>query len=329
MLQKIITTIVTVVAGIGAAVILFWILNAIAAAMPRKAGDKVRPYFFILPALIAIAAYLVYPTILTVMNSFRTGLPGKEKWVGFSNYTKLFKDNDFQEAIVNTLLWVLIVPAVSIILGLLVAVLVDRLGAKSEKAAKTVIFMPMAISAVAAATIWRFVYASVVPPQEQVGLLNGIWTMFGADPVPWLTISTMRLNSILLMVMLLWAQVGFAMVLLSAAVKGVPAEILEAARIDGATEIQIFRRVVIPSIWPTVVTVFITVTITVMKVFDTVYVMTGGNFKTNVIGMMFFQEMFTNLNNGAASAIVVLLMIAIVPIMIFQVRQFRREEAAR
>ena len=328
MLSNIVSTLITVVIGIGAAVLLYWVLNKLVSFLPRRAQTTVLPYVFILPALLAIIAYLVYPTILTVINSFKDSI--SEEWVGWDNYSNLINQNPyFWESVTNTLLWVLLVPAVAIILGLLVAVLVDRLNPRAEKTAKTLIFMPMAISAVAAATAWRFIYSVQIPPHEQLGLLNGIWTMFGAEPVPWLTISDARFNSILLMVMMLWAQVGFAMVLLSAAVKGVPTETLEAARIDGANEVQIFRRVVIPQIWPTIVTVFITVTITVMKIFDTVYVMTGGSFKTDVIGLMFFQEMFTNFNNGSASAIVVVLMLAIIPIMIFQVRQFRREEAAR
>ena len=230
--------------------------------------------------------------------------------------------------LINTGLWIIIVPVVSIVIGLGIAVLVDRMNPRSEKAAKTVIFLPMAVSAVAAATVWKFVYSYQPDGSPQIGLLNAIWTGLGGQPVAWLGTSEMRFNSILLMVMMLWSQIGFSMVLLSSAVKAVPVETLEAARIDGANERQAFFRVVVPQIWPTIITVFITVLIGVMKIFDIVYVMTGGNFKTSVIGMEFWN-FYSDVNYGTASAIVVILMIAIIPIMIFQVRQFRREEAMR
>ena len=154
-------------------------------------------------------------------------------------------------------------------------------------------------------------------------------TGLGGDPIVWLQQEQFRLNSFFLMVILIWAQVGFSMVLLSAAVKGVPTETLEAARLDGANERQTFFRVVVPQIWPTVITVYITVLIGVMKVFDIVYVMTNGNFETNVIALDFYNQLFTNGNTGYAAAIVVMLMLAVVPVMIYQVRQFRRQEAAR
>ena len=326
---QILNTALTVVLGIAAALALFWVLNKVAELLPGRAEYKVKPYLFILPALLAILLYLVYPAIITVFNSFKgqVGFP-KEKWVGFENYTKLFSNDDFRQSLINTVLWMIIVPAASIAIGLAVAVLVDRLRPKAEKTAKTIIFLPMAISAVAASTVWKFVYSYQTPGQEQIGLLNAVWTAFGADPVHWLGTNEFRLNSILLMVMMLWAQIGFSMVLLSSAVKAVPTETLEAARIDGASEPQIFFRVVIPQIWPTIVTVFITVLIGVMKVFDIIYVMTGGNHDTSVIGMQFFDR-FVDVNYGAASAIVVILMIAIIPVMVFQVRQFRREEANR
>ncbi len=187
----------------------------------------------------------------------------------------------------------------------------------------------MAIGAVSAGAIWRFVYAANPPTQDQVGLLNGIVTGFGGEPVNWLQISGFRFNSLLLMVMLLWLQAGFAMVLLSAAIKGVPTETLEAARLDGAGEGAIFFRIVIPQIMTTLITVFITVLIGVLKTFDIVYVMTNGNFNTNVIAVDFFNQLFTNRNNGYAAAIVVMLLIIMIPVLVFQVRQFRAEEAAR
>ena len=182
----------------------------------------------------------------------------------------------------------------------------------------------MAISMVGAATVWRFLYAYRPEGQEQIGLQNAIVGLLGGKPVPWLQQDQFHLNSLLLMLMLLWAQIGFAMVLLSAAIKGVPVDTLEAARIDGAGERQIFFRVVVPQIKGTIITVFVTTLITVMKIFDIVYVMTNGNFNTNILGVEFYNQLFTNFNNGAAAAIVVILMVAMAPIMIYQVHNFRR-----
>jgi alpha-glucoside transport system permease protein len=191
------------------------------------------------------------------------------------------------------------------------------------------IFLPLAIGAVSAGAIWKFVYQANPPTQKQIGLLNGIVTAFGGEPVNWLQISEFRFNSFLLMVMLLWMQAGFAMVLLSAAIKGVPTETLEAARLDGAGEGAIFFRIVIPQIRTTLITVFITVLIGVLKTFDIVYVMTNGNFNTNVIAVDFFNQLFTNRNAGYAAAIVVILLVIMIPVLVFQIRQFRAEEAAR
>jgi alpha-glucoside transport system permease protein len=327
MITKIITAVLTVLAGVGGALILYWILNKVTELLPNRWEERVKPYFYILPAFAAISLYLIYPAIQTVVYSFAN--PDSTAWVGWKNYTSLLSDHDFQSTLFNTLLWIIVVPALTIIFGLIIAVLADRLRPQGEKLAKTIIFLPMAISAVGAGTVWRLIYASNPPGEPQVGLQNEIITKLGHDPVNWLQLSSGRVNSLLLMVILLWAQVGFAMVLLSAAIKGVPGETLEAARIDGANERQIFGRVVIPQIRSTIITVFVTVTIGVMKIFDIVYVMTNGDFNTNVVGNQFFNELFTNFNNGLAAAIVVLLIIAVIPLMIYQVRQFRAEEATR
>ena len=327
MIIKILNAVLTVLCGVGAALILYWLLNKLSGLFGGKWEERVKPYFYIFPAIAAISLYLIYPAVQTIEFSFANS--GSTAWVGFKNYRELLTSADFHSTLFNTLLWIVIVPAVTIFFGLIIAVLADRLRPQGEKIAKTIIFLPVAISAVGAGTVWRFIYAANPPGEPQVGLQNEIITKLGHDPVNWLQLSTGRANSLLLMVIMLWAQVGFAMVLLSAAIKGVPGETLEAARIDGANERQIFTRVVVPQIRPTIITVFVTVTITVMKVFDTVYVMTNGDFNTNVVGNQFFNELFTNFNNGHAAAIAVLLMIAIIPIMVFQVRQFRAEEATR
>jgi len=323
---KTLTALITVLAGIGAALLLYWILNKIAELLPGRWEDRIKPYLYILPAFAAISLYLIYPAVLTFINSFKDNL--SRQWVGTRNYTDLFHDPAFRQTLFNTLLWIVIVPIVTVVLGLMVAVLTDRLSARGEKLTKTVIFLPMAISLIGAATIWRFVYDAEPKGQPQIGILNAFIGIFNWGPVAWLQNSNFHLNSIMLMIILMWAQVGFSMVLLSAAVKGVPVDTLEAARIDGADERQIFFKVVIPQIKGTLITVFITVTITTMKIFDIVYVNTNGNFNTNVLGNQFYNEISTYVNYGAASAIVVILMIAVIPIMWYQVKHFRAEEAA-
>jgi len=326
MLQKSFEALLTVLAGVGAALVLFWLLNKVAELLPEKWENRLKPLFYILPAYLAITIYLIYPAVQTLINSFKDA--GSTAWVGFDNYSTLLQSEPFRQTLFNTALWIIIVPVVTVMLGLAIAVLADRLPTKSENLVKTLIFMPMAISMIGAATIWNFIYEARPKGQPQIGLQNAIIGVFGYDPVAWLEQSQFHLNSIMLMMVLLWAQVGFSMVLLSAAVKGVPVDTLEAARIDGAAERQIFFRVVVPQIKGTIITVFVTVTIGVMKIFDIVYVMTNGNFNTNVVGNEFFNQLFTNFNNGAASAIVVMLMLAVIPVMIYQVRHFKAEEAA-
>ena len=324
---KVINALLAIVIGVGAALVLFWVLNWIAERLPGSWEDRIKPYLYIGPALVAIGVFLVYPAIRTIILSF--GDATSTNWVGLKNYTDLLGQRDFQITLVNTLLWIAIAPAVVVAIGLAVAVLADRLSSTGEKTAKTIIFLPMAISGTAAAAIWRFIYEVRPAGETQIGLQNAIVTSLGFDPIAWLQQDAFKLNTFLLMVILIWGQAGFSMVLLSAAIKGVPEETIEAARIDGANERQIFFRVVVPQIWGTVITVFVTVLIGVMKIFDVVYVMTGGNFNTNVIAVRFINELITNGNAGRAAAIVVMLMIAVVPVMIYQVRHFRAEEAAR
>ncbi len=324
--MKVLSAILTVAVGIGAALALYWLLNKLAELLPGHWEGRIKPYFYIAPAFLAVALYLIYPAIQTVVNSFQDR--ASEAWVGTENYSELLSSSPFRDTLFNTLLWILIVPAVTVVVGLAVAVLADRLTPGAEKLSKTIIFLPMAIAMVSAATIWGFIYDAAPAGRPQIGLLNAIWTSLGGNPIAWLQQSSFHLNSLLLMVVLLWAQVGFAMVLLSAAVKGVPADTLEAARIDGASERQTFFQVVVPQIKGTIITVFVTVTIAVMKIFDIVYVMTNGNFNTNVLGNEFYNQLNTNFNNGAAAAIVVILMIAVIPVMAYQVRHFRAEEAA-
>ena len=327
MVIQLINAIIAIAGGVAGALLLYFLLNKFAEVLPGRWEDRVKPYLYLIPAIAAIGLFLIYPAVQTIVYSFANR--DSTAWVGLSNYGDLLSNPDFLSTLLNTVLWIIIVPAVTVGLGLFIAVLADRLKPRSEKLTKTLIFLPMAISMVGASTIWKFIYEARPAGQPQIGIQNAIVTALGFDPVVWLQTQTLHLNSLFLMVILIWAQVGFSMVLLSAAVKGVPDETLEAARIDGANERQTFFRVVVPQIWPTVITVFITVLIGVMKVFDIVYVMTNGNFNTNVIALEFYNQLFTNGNAGYAAAIVVMLMIAVLPVMVYQVRQFRLQEAQR
>lgn len=319
--------VLAVVAGVGGAYILFFFINMFVEGLPGKLSRGLIPYAFLLPAFGLIVMMLLYPTIQTINYSFANR--DSTEYVGLENYRDIFASSDFREAIFNNILWLLIVPAVTVVLGLIVAVLADRLSTGGEKISKSFIFLPMAISFVGASTIWKLVYQYDPPQEEATGVLNAVWRSLGGTPQDWLTVDDVRLNSLLLMVILVWLQVGFAMILLSSAIKGVPEETIEAARIDGASEFQIFTKVVVPQIKGTIITVFVTTLILVLKVFDIVYVLTDGRDRTQVIANLFFAELFRNTQSGRASAIVVVLLIAITPVLLYQVRQFRREETSR
>jgi len=324
---KLANAVIAIIGGIGGAIIIFWILNKLAESLKGRWEDRVKPWAFAGPAILAIAVYLIYPAIVTFQYSFAN--EDSTAYVGLSNYKNLLTDPTFLQVLFNNVLWIIVVPASTVLLGLGVAVLADRLRPRGEKSTKTFIFLPMAISMVGAATIWRTIYDYQPEGTPQTGVLNAILGFFNRGPVFWYGTSEWHLNSFFLMVILIWTTVGFSMVLLSAAIKSVPEDTVEAGRIDGAGERRIFFSIIIPQIWPTVITVFITVLITVMKVFDVVYVTTNGAYNTDVIARLFYDELYTQGNNGYASAIVVILMIAIVPVLIYQVRHFRREEAAR
>ena len=324
---KVMNAVLAIIGGIGGSIIIFWILNKLAEFLKGRWEDRVKPWMFAGPAILAIAVYLIYPAVVTIQYSFAN--EDSTAFVGTKNYTDLLTDDGFLGVLLNNVLWIVIVPALTVVLGLGVAVLADRLRPKGEKATKTFIFLPMAISMVGAATIWRTIYDYQPEGAPQTGVLNAILGFFDRSPVFWYGTSDLHANSLMLMVILIWTQVGYSMVLLSAAIKSVPEDTVEAGRIDGAGERRLFFTIIMPQIWPTVITVFITVLIGVMKVFDVVYVTTNGAYNTDVIGRRFLDELYTQGNNGYASAIVVILMIAIIPVLIYQVRHFRREEAAR
>lgn len=326
--MQVVSALVSVVGGLAVSFLIYLGLNTLVGRFNQKWKARLLPYVFIGPVIVLIALFLVYPAIRTIYLSFfnATG----QRFIGLDNYASLFGSGDFITVLLNNLLWILIVPASAVAIGLAVAIFSDRVGPIREKIFKSTIFLPMAISFVAAATIWRFVYSYNPPGQAQVGLLNAIWTsVTNSDPVPWLTVDTGKLNSLLIMVVLIWMQAGFAMVLLSAAIKGVPEETIEASRIDGANERQAFFQVIVPQIWGTLIAVYITILITVMKIFDIVYAMTGGSYGTSVLGMEFVNQLFNFGNPGKAAAVVSVLLIAVVPVIFYQVRGYRRQEALR
>jgi len=247
------------------------------------------------------------------------------RFVGFKNYGLIFTSPNFIEVLENNLLWLVLGTAATVALGLVIAVLVDRV--RIESVAKSTIFIPMALSFVAASVIWRFVYAYAAPGQPQIGLLNAFIGLFGASPQTWLINSP--LNNFALITVYVWMWTGFCMVILSAALKGVPTEILEAARMDGAGELTIFFRVIVPLISPTIAVVATTMVINLLKIFDIIYVMTGGDFHTNVIAVAFYNQLYNFNNAGIACALAVLLLLVIIPVMLYNLQRFRAQEAQR
>ncbi|HEX7734524.1 MAG TPA: sugar ABC transporter permease [Ktedonobacteraceae bacterium] len=282
-------------------------------------------WIWVAPAIIFVAIFLVYPTVQTFIWSLQNA--NSTKFVGLKNYAFIFSDPDLLEVLKNNIFWLFLATAGTVILGLIIAVLADRV--RAESVVKALIFVPMALSFVAASVIWGFVYAYQPPGEQQIGVLNAIVVAFGGQPQGWLSNSPG--NDIALMVIYIWMWTGFCMVILSAALKGVPAEILEAARCDGASEIRIFFGIIVPMISPTILVVTTTMVINVLKIFDVVYTLTGGNYHTNVVAMEFYNQLFNNgLGNfGLGSALAVLLLLAIIPVMIINVRRFRAQEARR
>lgn len=321
---KLINALLAIVGGVLGAMALFWLLNAVTERLSPKWEQRLKPYVFVGPAMLIVTLFLLYPALRTVMLSFFGA--DSEEFVGLQNYQELATDPTLRSVVWNNLLWIIVVPISAVAIGLAVAVLADRLRPRPESFVKSLIFLPMAISFVGAGTIWGFMYAWRPEGTDQIGLLNAIWTAFGGSPQTWLQVSQFQINDFLLMVIMVWLQSGFAMVLLSAAIKNVPEETIEAARTDGATEVQIFSRIIVPQIASTIAVVFTTISILVLKVFDIVFVMTGGNFGTDIVANRFITELFSFRQFGRASVLVVALMATTVPIMIYNIKQFRKQE---
>jgi alpha-glucoside transport system permease protein len=292
-----------------------WVLGF----LPERRRATYRPWLWLAPGFAFLIAYLIYPTISTFVLSLQNR--DSSKFVGLNNYTSLFGQSGFLQTLLNTGLWIVFFAGVVVIIGLLMAVLADRV--RYEAVVKALIFLPLAISFVAAGVIWNFMY-DFNPAR---GTVNAALGVVGADPQSWLT--EWPRNTFMLIIVGIWMWVGFATVILSAGLKGISSELLEAARMDGANEVQVFFRIILPLLAPTVAVVATTIVITALKTFDIVYVMRNGQFGTEVIGTAFYHARFTNHDAGTAAAIAIILLITIIPVMLINIRRFQAQEAIR
>lgn len=336
-------TIIAIIWGVGGVAVLYWVFNGIVEQLSDEWSARLQPFVFVGPAIAILLWYLTIPVYRTFWLSLfdRDGFPGdftvfnpltwpeaiqSESFVGFSNYVAIFTERLLQESFRNNLMWIVFGSTLSVVTGLLVAWLADR--SKFERLSKSLIFLPMAISFVGASVIWNFMYEVRPLDAPQIGLLNAITVGLGGEPHPWDKWAAIApWNNLFLIVIVIWLQTGFSMVLFSAALKAIPEEIIEASRVDGATEMQIFFRIMIPSIMATIITVWTTIVIFTLKIFDVVWVMTGGQFGTHVIATQFYRQSFTARNSGFGSAIAVILLLTVIPVLIYNLRQFREGEA--
>lgn len=289
---------------------------------PKRGHEKYQLAVFLLPALFMLTVGLLIPAVRTTILSF-TNAAGD--FVGLDNYEWMFTEDEALVTIRNTIIWTVLTPLLATGIGLIYAILIDK--ARTEAISKTLVFMPMAISFVGAGIIWKFMYAYRGGGNDQIGLINQIIVWFGGEPKNLLL--DPPLNTFLLLVVMVWIQAGFAMVVLSAAIKGIPAEILEAARIDGASPWSMFWQVTLPSIRGSVIVVLSTITIAVLKVFDIVRTMTAGNFDTSVIANEMYSQAFRFREPGRGAALAVLLFVLVIPLVVWQIRVLRQREETR
>jgi alpha-glucoside transport system permease protein len=317
-IAKLLLAAVALAVGVGGIWLLFLGVGALVSMLQPKWRDRILPWVFAGPALVLLAVFLVYPAAGTVLRSFQDD----HGQFTLSNYA-VMTEPDFISTLRNNALWLIIGTGGSVFLGLVIAGLFDRL--RREALAKTIVFLPLAISLVGASVIWGFVYAWQPAGEPQIGLLNAIVVGFGGQPIPWLTTSPINVFAEILI--LIWLQTGFAMVVLSAAIKGVSREVIEAARLDGASERQLFLRVIVPMIRGSIITVATTIAIVTLKIFDIVFVTTGGRFDDDVVANRMFQEIFQFFDDGRGAALASLLFIAVLPVMYINLRNFRRQQA--
>jgi alpha-glucoside transport system permease protein len=296
-------------------VVVEWLIRG----LNERRRARIRPWLWLLPAFAFLTAYLIYPMARTAFISLMDRR--SENFIGFENYISLLGDDAFWQEALNTLLWIVFFTAVAVAIGLIIAILADRV--RYETGVKALIFIPMAISFVAAGVIWGFMYDF----DPDIGTVNAALVAVGGEPQSFLT--EWPRNTFFLIIVGTWMWVGFAMVILSAGLKGISTELLEAARIDGANELQVFRNIILPLLAPTIAVVATTIVITALKTFDIVFVMTAGNFGTSVIGYRFYTESFIDRDAGTAAAVAVILLLAIVPVMLINIRRFRHQEAMR
>jgi alpha-glucoside transport system permease protein len=302
--------------------IFFAIIAALFAIAGRVDGKKSRPValtIFLAPALVLLLAGLVIPAIRTIVFSFMN--PDSNGWVGLANYSWMARDPGVRVIMVNTILWIIVVPLFTAALALLLAVMLDRI--KRESIPKSLLFMPMAISFVGASIIFKFVYEYREPGQVQIGLLSSIVHFLGGTPQNWML--SKPLNTFLLMIIYIWTQMGFGMVILSAAIKAVPADIVEASALDGASGWRLFRNITFPMVKSTFIVVLATGVVGALKVFDIVRTMTGGNFSTNVLANEMYSQVFVQFDQGKGSALAVVLFLLVTPILIYNIRSLRKE----
>lgn len=314
---------VAILWGVGGVALLYAVSNWFVERLPEVWAQRLMPFVFVGPGLAILAWFLAIPALRTLWLSF-LGATG-EGYVGFDNYIFAFTDRVMLESFRNNLLWMIFGTLFCVGLGLIIAVLADR--SRFESVYKAIIFMPMAISFVGAGVIWKFIYTYKGEGSgiQEIGLLNAIVSAFGGQTQPWL--QQPPWNNFLLIVIMVWLQTGFALVVISSAIKGISSEVLEAARVDGANEFQVFFQIIIPSIQGTLITVTTTIIIFSLKLFDIVRVMTGGNNGTDVIANEFYLQRFTYGNAGRASAIAIILLVAVIPVMIYNLRQFQERKA--
>ena len=321
---KWLVTLVAIVWGVGGVAMLFWVFNGVVERLSDQWTARLQPFVFVGPAVAILSWYLAIPVLRTFWLSLhdRNG----QEFVGAANYVAIFTERLMREAFRNNLLWIIFGATLSVLFGLLIAVLADR--SSWERTSKSLIFLPMAISFVGAGVIWNFMYEVRPVDLPQIGLLNAIVVGLGGTPHPWPAWTAISpWNNLFLIVIVIWLQVGFAMVLFSAALKSIPEDLIEAGRVDGANEFQIFFRIMIPYIMGTIITVTTTIVIFTLKIFDVVWVMTGGQFGTEVIATQFYRQSFVARNSGYGSAIAFILLIAVIPVMIYNLGQFREQEA--
>jgi alpha-glucoside transport system permease protein len=293
----------------------------IADRVKSRRGEGFQTAAFVLPAVLMIALGLLYPGLRTIYESFRDA--SSTQFVGLENYHSIFTDKNLLGVLRNTAIWVVLTPVAATLIGLVYAILIDK--SRFEKFAKSLIFLPMAISLVGASIIWKFVYDYRSAENEQIGLLNEILKTLGLDTYRFLL--TEPWNTLFLIVIMIWVQAGFAMTVLSAAIRAIPEDIIEAARLDGVSGIRMFRHITVPMIRPSLIVVLTTISIATLKVFDIVRTTTGGNFDTSVVAYEFYVQSFRSFNGGLGAALAVLLFVLVSPIVIYNVRQLRQVEA--